>query len=302
MARPILEQLKDGPVLGDGGYVVILRDKRGVPFEEWAPHGILTHGDKVRQLYQEFFDAGAEVIIAQTFFGTRNRLERVGHGDKFEEIHRLAVDSAREVVGDRALVAGTVTSVMSSRRNLGTLEDAYTYGKEEAELLVDLGVDFLMLEGLWHVDESLRMLKAVKEAAEPAGKAVMISLAFRTEKTMDGYSPADCARILKDQGADIVGVHCERDPENMFPIVEQIRNAVDGPVAMQPVAVRCAPFAVWTQGHTTRWYERELPPEAMADFARKARDVGIEYIGSCCGSGPEHVRAMAQAMGKPIRA
>ncbi len=299
MPEPILEQLSKGPVLGDGGYVVILKEQ-GVPMEKYTPHGILTHGRLVRALYQGFLDAGAEVITAQTFFWSRARLRQTGNEDKFEEIHRVAVEMAREVAGDKALVAGAVTSAIGFDRSLASLEESYADCREESDLLIDLGVDFLILEGFWYVDEARAALKAAVEAAASKDVAVMVTVPFRSRKTQDGHDPDECARVIRDEGADIIGIHCERDPENMYPVIEPMQRAVDIPIAMQPIAIRCAPSDYWNRADGF-WTGRVLPPEAMADYARRAGEMGIQYIGSCCGSGPEHVRAMAEALGKQVR-
>ncbi len=262
-----------------------------------TPHGILTHGDEVKQLYQDFLDAGAEVITAQTFRGSRNWLEQAGHADKFEEIHHWAVKLAREVAGDKALVAGVVTSPNWIHEITATPEEVYEYAREQAELLVALGADFLMLEGSWWVHEALIQLKAAKEAAGSRTLAVMASVVFRTKETQDGYSAADCAKALEDGGADIVGIHCEQDPESITCLIEPMRRSVDAPIAAQPVTIRCAPhFTCWES--KVPWHKRTLSSGEMAAFARQARDMGINYIGSCCGSGPEHVRAMALALDK----
>src|SRR5438128_1695939 len=162
MPKPILEQLAAGPVLGDGGYVYILK-QRGVPMDGFTPYGILTHGDAVRRLYQEFFDAGVDVIQAQTFQGTRNRLEKVGMADRYEEIHRLAVQIVREVVGDAVLVAGSIGSAVGSRGLEAeglTPADARSLYREECALVASLGVDFLIVETFMWMDDALAALEA----------------------------------------------------------------------------------------------------------------------------------------------
>lgn len=299
MPRSILDQLAEGPVLGDGGYVYILK-QRGVPMDGFTPYGILTHAEAVRQLYQEFFEAGIDVIQAQTFQGTRNRLEKIGMADRYEEIHRRAVDLVRDVVGDEVLVAGSIGSAVGSRGLPAeglTVEDARQLYQEECELVASLGVDFLIVETFMWMDDALAAL----EAAKSTGLPVMFTMSFKaTETTDDGTPVAECARQLRAGGADIVGINCMREPARMLPLMREMRAAIDGFLGMQPIGFRCWPE--YTHLHTVPdWTQRVLSPAEMADYAREAAATGIRYIGSCCGSGPDQVHAMAAALGKTPR-
>ena len=130
----------------------------------------------------------------------------------------------------------------------------------------------------------------------------MITMSFRAEMvTPDGYSAAECAKRLSGAGADIVGVNCMRDPERTYPIIEQMRGATDAYLAAQPVAYACSNETPWFTG-TAAFPDRLEPTRMtryeMSDFAIRARDMGVNYIGSCCGSGAVHVREMARALGK----
>ena len=299
MPKPILEQLAEGPVLGDGGYVYILK-QRGVPMEGYTPYAIFTHADAIRQLHQEFFDAGAEVIQAQTFQGTRNRLEQVGMTEHYVEIHRRAVALAQEVAGNQALVAGSVGSAVGSKglAQAGlTLDDARGLYQEECNLLADFGVDFLIVETFMWMDDMLVALEAAKATELP----VMFTASFKEKETTDdNVSLGECARKLKAAGADVVGINCMREPSRMLPLMRWMREAVEGPMAMQPIGFRCWPD--YTHLHGVRdWPKRVLAPTHMADYAREAAAIGVNYIGCCCGSGPEHLRAMAKVLGKTSR-
>lgn len=297
MPEGILERLARGPVLGDGGYVYILR-QRGLPMAGYSPQDVLTHADAVQQLQQEFFDAGAEVLQAETFQGTRNRLEEVGQGDRFEAIHRKAMEIARSVSQGRALVAGSVGSALGSRYRTGDRDRVRPWYEEECALLKDLGADFLILETFYFLEDALAALKA----ARPTGLATMVTMSCKPALTSrEGFQMDDCAKYLKDEGADIVGLNCMQDPALMLPLMERVRKAVDGPVAAQPVAVECHPYATYMGQREGPWTDHVLSPQVMADFARRAMEIGIEYIGSCCGSGPEHVRAMAGVLGRSPR-
>jgi betaine-homocysteine S-methyltransferase len=296
MPAPILEQLAEGPVLGDGGYVYILQ-QRGVPMDGYTPYGILTHAEAIRQLYQEFLDAGVDVIQAQTFQGTRNRLEQVGMADRYEEIHRRAVELAREVVGSAALVAGSIGSAVGSRGLAAaglTPDDARRLYQEECDLVAGLDVDFLIVETFMWMDDILSAVSAAKRTGLP----VIATVSFKAKETLDdGVSAADAARQLQAAGADAVGINCMREPSRMLPLVREMRETVDGFVAMQPIGFRCRPEYTHLH-HVPDWTQRVLSPGEMAAYAREAAAMGVNYIGSCCGSGPDQVRAMAEALRK----
>jgi betaine-homocysteine S-methyltransferase len=299
MAEGILERLEKGPVLGDGGYVFILKE-RGVPMKDFTPHGILTHEQEVGRLYREFYEAGADVIQAQTFQGTRNRLEGIGEAEHFEEIHRRAVGLARSSVGDDVLIAGSIGSAVGSKGlSAGGLTASEAFGlyDEECRLLTDLGVDFFIVETYYWMDDVTAALKAAKQTGLP----VVVTVSFRSEETLlDGTTPEACARIMQEQGADAVGINCMREPARMMPLVKQMREAVDIQVAAQPVGFQCWPEYAYL-GDVPDWTERVYEPRTMADYAREAAEMGVGYIGSCCGSGPDQVKAMAEVLGKRPR-
>src|ERR1019366_3003117 len=128
----------------------------------------------------------------------------------------------------------------------------------------------------------------------------MVTLATtQPERTRDGYEYAEACRILAAEGAAVVGLNCDRGPQTMLPLLAQIRDTVDGPVAAQPVPYRTIPDAPTMESLRSEGVERVFPLALepfgctrmeMALFARAARDLGVEYIGVCCGGGPHHGR------------
>jgi betaine-homocysteine S-methyltransferase len=125
--------------------------------------------------------------------------------------------------------------------------------------------------------------------------------------TYVGYDYVVACRILAEAGATVVGLNCSRGPETMLPLLERIRAAVDVAVAAQPVPYRTSPetpaFESLSSADGRRLFPIQLEPFQctrfeMADFARRARDTGVDYVGICCGGGPHHVRAMAEALGR----
>ena len=183
------------------------------------------------------------------------------------------------------------------RRGPRAVRGAARLGREE-------GVDFVIAETNDYLGEALIGLEVCQELGLPA----MVTFAsVQASTTYDGYDYVEACRILADRGATVVGLNCSRGPETMLPLLERIRAAVDVAVAAQPVPYRTSPaapaFEALTAADGRHAFPIALEPFQctrfeMADFALRARDVGVDYIGICCGAGPHHVRAMAEALGR----
>ncbi len=129
----------------------------------------------------------------------------------------------------------------------------------------------------------------------------MIALAFEGPQTRDGKKPSEAAKMLEGAGADIVGANCWQDPQCMLPTVEEIRRAVRCYVAAQPVAYRCTSdvsFFTGQPGFPDKLDPSQLTRYELADFAQQALDIGVNYIGGCCGCRGAHIRQMARTLGK----
>ncbi len=295
MARDILESLKQGFVLGDGGYLVEARF-RGYS----TPRVIVEFPNVLRLIHQDFFRAGSQVLQAHTWWTTRRHLKARGGeanwADRMEEINRTAVRLAKEVAGDEALVAGSVCAAAYGKEVLD-LDDAAACDRAQAEwdeqiaVMADEGVDFLICEAFLRLGEARLALECCKKTGLPT--VVCISIYPDEAVTRDGASPAECARVLAEEGADIVGSNCCREPAQMWPMVLEMREAVDVPIAFQPVGCRTSAPGDWRSIRESVI----VPGVEMAKFALQAKAEGINYIGACCGAGPELIRAMAQALG-----
>lgn len=301
MKRTILERLSEGPVLGDGGYLLELEKRGWVRAGPFTPEVVLERPDALRELHAEFRNAGSEVLQALTFYASRDKLATVGLEDRVEALNRTAVRIAREVAGDDLLVAGnlSLTWMYEPESSAAETRVAATFDEQLAQQ-VDEGVDFVIGETFSWLGEALIALDRVKAAGLPA----MITMSFENQDvSAEGESPAECARRLADAGADVVGVNCLRNPETTLPLVEQMKKAVGASVHVgaQPAAYRTPPGE--PDFTSLPEFPRGLDPlqldrAAMAEYARKARDAGVGYIGACCGAVAGHVRAMALALGK----
>jgi len=302
MKKNILERLAEGPVLGDGGYLLELEKRGWVRAGPFTPEVVLERPQALHELHVEFREAGAEVLQALTFYASRDKLATVGLEDKVEELNRTAVRIARDAALDRCLVAGNLSLTWMYEEGSQKARDrvAATFD-EQLRQQVDAGVDFIIGETFSWLGEAL----IAAERAKKTGLPVMVTMSFEEKDiTTDGKTPADCARALRDAGCDIVGINCLRNPDTTLPLAKQMVEAVDTYVATQPAAYRTPPgkpdFTSLPEFPTgldpLQWSRHQ-----MADYARKANDAGIRYIGACCGTVATHIREMAIALGKMER-
>src|SRR5215471_19235989 len=238
------------PVLGDGGYLLELerrgwvdsgsgREKVGTGkgSGQFTPEVAVEHPDSLRELHREFLRAGSEVLQALTFFGTREKLGRAGYGAQTEAINCAAIRIAREVAGGKAFVAASISRTqLFERQGRGAASHVRDLLKEQIALVANVGVDFLIMETFFHLEEMLIALECARDTRLP----VIACMTFRPKLTecTDGHSPAECARAMVDRGAHAVGVNCEQEPERMISILREMRSAVPVPIAAQPAAFR----------------------------------------------------------------
>jgi betaine-homocysteine S-methyltransferase len=307
--KPITELLNQGLVIGDGGYLIEL-ERRGYVDSgsgreqvgtgrgsgQFTPEVAIEQPDALRELHREFLNAGSHVLQALTFFGTREKLSRAGYGPQTEEINFAAVKLAKEVAGDAALVAGSVSRTqLVEREGVEALGTARDHIAEQIRLLKDAGVDFLILETFFHLSE----MKVALEAAAESGLPAIATMSFRPLVTQcsDGHPPAECARVMAELGAVAVGANCEQDPGRMLPLLREMRGAAKAPIAAQPAA-----FRTTDQCHSfTRLPEFpdeletiQISRRQFTEFGRIAKREGIRYAGGCCGCNAAYIRSLAQ--------
>lgn len=299
MKQGILEKLAQGPVLGDGGYLLELEKRGWVRAGPFTPEVALMRPEALRELHIEFREAGAEVLQALTFYASRDKLATVGLQDKLEELNRAAVRIAKQAAEDRCLVAGNLSLTWKYEPNDTSSHDRVRkLFDEQLAVMVDEKVDFIIGETFSWVGEALLALERTKKTGLPA----MITISFENQDvTTDGKTAAEAAKILAGEGADIVGVNCLRSPENTLPFMKEMRKAVSGYIACQPAAYRTPPDK--PDFTSLPNFPLELDPlqlsrKEMADYAIHARDIGVNYIGACCGAVATHIRAMAVVLRK----
>src|SRR5258706_522298 len=311
MKLSLLDLMKKGPVLGDGGYLIELerrgyvdsgsrREKVGTGrgSGQFTPEVAIENPDALRELHREFLRAGSQVLQALTFFGTREKLNRAGYGAQTETINSAAVKLAKEVAGGSALVAGSVSRTqLVEREGMESLGKARDHIAEQIRLLKDAGVDFLILETFFHLAE----MKVALECAVASGLSTVATMSFRPLITScsDGHSPAQCAEVMAGLGAVAVGANCEQGPAVMLPLLRQMRAACKAPIAAQPSAFRttgeCHCFTRLPQ-FPDELETIQLSRRDFSDFGKRARGDGIGYIGGGGGCNAAYIRPIADGL------
>ncbi len=307
----LLERLKKGPVLCAEGYVFELERRGYVQAGAFVPEVVLDHPEAVLELHREFLRAGSDVVEALTYYAHRDKLRMIGREDDLELMNREALKLARKVAdeGD-ALVAGNICNTNVYLPDDAASEKAVRrMFEEQVQWAMDAGVDYIIGETFAHLGEALLALEIIKKS----GSAAVVTLAIHKKGvTREGCPPAEACKRLCDAGAEIVGLNCVRGPATMLPLLREIRKAVECPIAALPVPYRTTEVELTFQslsdprGPETphgRSFPTALDPLTctryeITEFTRQARDIGVDYIGLCCGAGPHHVRAMAEALGR----
>lgn len=308
MSNPnrFLDRLSKGIVLGAEGYLFELERRGYLKAGAYVPEVVIEYPNAVRELHREFMRAGSEVVVAFTYYGHRAKMRAIGREGDLERLNKDAVKLAREVADEgNALVAGNVCNTWEydPERHAETEAVVRPMFEEQVRWAQEVGVDFVIAETFNHLGEALIALDVIKKAGLPA----MVTFAAKNEESYDGKSWAESCKILEANGADVVGLNCSRGPATMLPLLEDIRGAVDCYVAAQPVPYKTtkdAPyFQVLKDEDGNRSFPVALDPHVltrfqMANFAKDAADIGVNFIGICCGGAPHHVRAMAEALGR----
>jgi 5-methyltetrahydrofolate--homocysteine methyltransferase len=271
-----------GTMLQDSGL-----DDGGAP-ELWN----VERPDVVTAIHERYLQAGAQVITTNTFGGTRPRLAMHGLEDRVEELSRAAAELARAAAQPYgALVAGDLGPTGELLDPLGTLTQSEAQGlfAEQLRGLVAGGIDLVLVETMSDLAEAAAAVRAAQEVA--ADLPVVATLSFDTNlRTMMGVTPAAAVTALGALGVVAVGANCGRGPAEMELIVEQMASV--RPDGLRLVAQSNAGLPVLVGDH----FAYDKSPDDMAEHARRLRAAGVDLIGACCGSTPEHVDAMREAL------
>jgi 5-methyltetrahydrofolate--homocysteine methyltransferase len=279
------------PILLDGAMGTLLQDRGlmdGGAGELWN----VDRSDVIRGVHEEYSIAGARILTTNTFGGTRPRLQMHGLEDRVHELNEAAAEIARSVADAHGiLVAGDLGPTGELMAPLGTMDSdqARVYFEEQLAGLRDGGIDLVLIETMSDLGEVEAAMAAARSVVPHA--PVIASMSFDTNlRTMMGVRPADAVRQLAAGGADVVGANCGRGPDEMAVIAAQMVEA--RPDGLLLVAQSNAGLPQVVGDH----FEYDAPATQMAAHAAALSELGIDLIGACCGSTPEHIAAMRDAL------
>nr|XP_004651720.1 S-methylmethionine--homocysteine S-methyltransferase BHMT2 [Jaculus jaculus] len=295
--KGILERLDSGEVVvGDGSFLITLEKRGFVKAGLWTPEAVMEHPSAVRQLHMEFLRAGANVLQTFTFSATEDNME-----SKWEGVNAAACDLAKEVAEEGgALVAGSIcqTSMYKYHKDEARIKNLF---RLQLEVFIRKNVDFLIAEYFEFVEEAVWAVEVLKEV----GKPVAVTMCIGPEGDMHDVTPGECAVKLVKAGADIVGVNCRFGPQTSLQTMKQMKEGLaavglDAHLMVQSLGFHtpdCGkggfvdlpeyPFGLEPRV-ATRW--------DIQKYAREAYNLGVRYIGGCCGFEPYHIRAIAEEL------
>jgi methionine synthase I (cobalamin-dependent)/5,10-methylenetetrahydrofolate reductase len=279
------DAIKSEVLVFDGAMGTILYEK-GISLSHCFDALNLKRPDLVSEVHRAYRESGARILETNTFGANRFRLQADNRADQVAEINREGVRLAREIAGSDLLVAGSMGPLGKHITPIGTIppeEAAEAYG-EQGRALVEAGADLLMLETISDMEEMVVAIRSVRDLGVP----VVALMTFNEEaKTVIGNKPQEVARRLTAEGVAALGANCSVGPLGMLEVLEKMIPHSGVPVIAMPNAG--LPSLVGGR------YLYMSSPEYLADFARKAMDLGAAGVGGCCGTTPEHIRSLVGA-------
>jgi 5-methyltetrahydrofolate--homocysteine methyltransferase len=279
-------------VIADGALGTMLQAAGLAPGESPVVWNI-EHPDRVRAVHRAYIESGAQILITNTFVGSRFRLARHGWESRVAEVNRLGAEILRDEIaraGTDVIVAGDIGPSGELLAPLGALafDDAVAGFAEQARALIEGGVDVIWTMTLSDLEEARAVIEGVRRVSKDI--PILASMTFDTRgRTMMGVKPETAARSLLDWGAAAIGGNCGNGPEEILDVIQKMRAVAPDAIL---IAKSNAGKPEIVEGRTVY----RATPEVMAQSARALRDAGARIIGGCCGTTPEHIRAMAEAV------
>jgi 5-methyltetrahydrofolate--homocysteine methyltransferase len=285
-----MTKLKDrlaqgGTIIADGAMGTTLQ-KAGLPAGVAPERWNLENPDAIRALHQGYVQAGSDLILTNTFGGSRARLRIEGLGDQVHEVNLAAAHLAREIAGDSALVLGDIGPTGQLLEPLGTLtyDDAVAAFAEQAAALVEGGVDGILIETMSDLNEARAAVEGTRQVTD---LPILVTMSFDTHgHTMMGTKPADAAKALWSLGVDVVGANCGRTLSENLEAIRQMREALPGATLMAKPNAGLPRM----DGDQSVY---DVTPDIMADYARRFADFDVKIFGGCCGSTPDHIKEVS---------
>jgi homocysteine S-methyltransferase len=286
MNKKFLDELRERILLADGAMGTMLYAK-GVYINTCFDELNLARPGLVAEIHKEYVAAGAEIIETNTFGANRYKLSAHGIEDRVTEINEAGADIARSAAGENAFIAGAIGPLGKPLRPLGKISktEAYDAFQEQARALAPL-LDLFILETIHSLEEMKIAIEAVKSVSK---LPIIAQITFSDEgETLAGESPERVASEFEKFDVPCIGVNCTIGPQPMLEIVEKIAPLTSSKISVQPNA------------GSPRLVENRFiylsSPEYMAEYAKKFIKTGVSIVGGCCGTTPDHIRAISRAI------
>lgn len=286
MKTPFLTKIKDTPLIFDGAMGTVIYEK-GIFLNACYDELNLTNPDLIKSIHQSYVDAGADVILTNTFGANRIKLEKYGLADKVKEINIAGVKLARSTSEDVYVLASIGSNLSSGEiltsENLERIKASY---KEQISILVDAGVDGIIFETFFDVEELMIATEIAKSYQIPVVASMTLTKEMETPK---GLSIVTALKKLdKSQSVDILGLNCSIGPHAMLSAVEKVIGSISKPLVVQPNA-----------GHPQKRDGRMIylsTPEYFTSYCKNYINLGVMGVGGCCGTNVEHIKEMARTI------
>jgi len=308
MATPkksLQQRLEEGVVICGEGYLFEMERRGYVSVGPYVPTVVLDHPEAVKQLHRDFVRCGSDIVVAFTYYAHREKMRLVGRENQLEEINRKAIRIAKEVANEfNCLVAGDIcNSHIWVDGDKQLQEDSRAMFREQCAWAKEEGVDLIIGETFDYLGEALVALEEIKRVGLPA---VITFAVHKSAKMRDGHTAAEAAKLIAEAGATVVGCNCTRGPATMYPVLQEIRKVLPNNVylAALPVPYATTPENLTFQSlcqHDKMYLELEphtLTRQDIAHWAKKFQELGVRYMGLCCGSSPYMLRALAETVGR----
>lgn len=286
-----LQKLKTQVLLGDGAMGTMLV-QQGLPPGENPELWMLSHPEELKKIHRAYLEAGAQVIQTNTFGANRLKLKEYQAESRVVEVNITAAKLVREAINDKAFVAGIVGPTGQFPAPLGDIpwSELVEVFAEQVLALEKGGADFIFLETFSDLGEIRAALLAAKKYTQ---LPVACSLTYTNLRTLTGTSPEVAATVLAAMGADLIGANCSTGPRELLEVMKAYRQATSLPLLVEPNAG----MPELVNGQTVY---RETP-EQFASYVEDFRQLGVNLIGGCCGSTPQHIKAMSQVLAQNNR-
>jgi methionine synthase I (cobalamin-dependent)/5,10-methylenetetrahydrofolate reductase len=292
VSHPFLERIRSGPLLCDGATGTFIYE-RGVPMDGCFDELNLTDPNMVIDIHREYIAAGADIIETNTFGANFFKLEQHGLGDRVRDINFRGAKharDAREVSGQSVFVAGSVGPTGRTLPPVGMMDprEVRAAFREQISALIEGGVDLLMIETMGSLEE---MIEAVQAAREVSDLPIVAQMTFLADgRTVAGQGIEEVAQTLRDLKVDVVGVNCSVGPHGVLRVLRGYRGTLG-----DDMLISGQPNAGWPSQIGDRLIYPSSP-DYMAKFAEDALDLGVNLVGGCCGTTPEHIRSMRSVL------